>query len=110
MRGVSEVEIGGVQRGFKFGTYSMALTSEAEGIDLIELNRRLEKPSAHLKTLLGFLHAAAVSYCISKGQKADFTTADVADWLDEIGLDKGMDLIRVGLAVPNTPAPEAPGQ
>lgn len=106
---VSEVEIGGKTRGFKFGTYQLGVTCKAEGCDIVEVLRRLENPEQNLLTILNFLYGAAVAYNESKRLPVDFTPPDVSDWLDEIGLSEGMKLIKEGMASPNKEAPQSAG-
>jgi hypothetical protein len=107
---VREIKIGGKVRGFKFGTYALGIACREEDVDIIELGRRLNDASKHLLSIVNFLYAAAKSYCIANKLEVDFSPTDVGDWLDELGLDKSLEIIRAGLEVPNKEAPETPGQ
>lgn len=106
---VSEIEVNGVSRGFKFGTYAMAITCKEEGCSVTELGEKLQDPSNNLLTLLNFLYGAAVSYCKSKGVNPDFTASEVSDWLDEIGIDKAMSIITEGMKQPKNDLPPVTG-
>lgn len=60
---------------------------------------------------LYFLHGAACSYAISKGQKEP-NLDEVSDFLDELGQDVIMEMYINGLRTyypKNEPAPETPG-
>lgn len=102
---ISEIEVNGVKRGFKFGTYSMAITCKEEKCSVTELGNRLEKAEENLETILNFMYGAAVAYQKSKKLEVDFTPVDVADWLDVIGLEKSMLIIAEGLKQPKNDLP-----
>ncbi len=102
---ISEIQVGEVKRGFKFGTYSMAVTCKEEKCSVTELGKRLMNPEDNLETLLNFLYGAAVAYQKSKRLEVDFTPVDVSDWLDEMGLDKAMEIINEGLKQPKNDLP-----
>lgn len=108
MVGISEVEINGVKRGFKFGTYQLSIVCDIENCSLTEISARLKK--ANLTTVLNVLFAAAKSYCKSNKLPDDFDVVDVADWIDELGLDKGMELINKGLKAEDVKKKEQIGQ
>jgi hypothetical protein len=95
MKGISEIEVSGRKRGFKFGTYQLSIVCELEKCSLSELSNKLR--AANLSTVLNVLYAGAVSYCKSNKIDIDFEVVDVADWMDEIGLDQGMQIINKGL-------------
>lgn len=108
--GISEIEIGGVKRGFKFGTYAMGVACKEEGCDMVELTRRMDDAGNNILSVLNFLYGAAVAFSKSKKQEVDFTASDVSDWFDEVGLGEGMKILREGMKSPNGKALETPGQ
>jgi len=115
MRKEFEVEIAGKTRGFKFGTYQMGIACQEESlimnrpVDMVELGKRMDQGS--LITTLNFLYGAACAYCMSKKLPIDFGPVDVSDWMDEIGFDKSMEIIREGMRTPkNVEAPQTVGQ
>lgn len=107
---VAVIEASGRKRGFRFGTYQMGKAAACDKCDIIEMLKRIDAPGSNISTVLNFLYAAAVTYCEGNKEEVDFTVIDVSDWLDEVGLTKGMELIREGLATPNSPAPQPAGQ
>lgn len=106
-KSIFELEIGETVRGFKFGTYSMSITCQEENCTLGELIAKLD--NAPPLTVLNVIYGGAVAYCKSKKQKVDFDKSDVSDWLDELGFEVGMRMLKAGLEVyepKNWPAPE----
>lgn len=108
--GISEIEVSGIKRGFKFGTYAMGIACKEDNCDIVELTRRMEDPGNHILSVLNFLYGAAVAFCKSKKIEVDFTPVEVSEWFDEVGLGEGMRLLREGMHSPNEKAPETPGQ
>jgi hypothetical protein len=104
MRGISEVEIHGVKRGFKFGTYALSITCDLEKCTLSEIGDKLKKAS--LSTALHLLYGAAVSYCKTNKSTVDFEVTDIGDWMDEIGLAEGLRIIGEGLSTTKIEAPK----
>ena len=98
--GISEIEVGGVKRGFKFGTYALSVASELEKCSLTKIGERLKKGT--LTTALHLLYGAAVSYCKSNKLPVDFEVSSVADWMDEVGLEAGFGIISKGLGTVKT--------
>jgi hypothetical protein len=98
-RGIFEFEVGGVARGFKFGTYALGITEREEGRPVSEILAHLEFNSTPLPilTLLNIFYGSAVAYVESKKQKQDFVKSDVSDWLDELGLEKVYEMLMSGL-------------
>ena len=111
-KSIFELKIGDKLRGFKFGTYSMSITCQKENCTLGELITKLDGNVQPL-TVLHVIYGGAVAYCKSKKQKIDFEDIDVSDWLDELGFDVAMNLLRAGLEVyepKNSAAPQEVGQ
>jgi hypothetical protein len=97
--GIFELEINGKKRGFKFGTWAIAIACEMHGKPQSELYKDLgwgSNQEVDLKALMHMFYGAAVHYCDSKQIKVDFTPADVSDWLDEVGLEKTMEMFVAG--------------
>src|SRR5688572_1402738 len=109
-KSIFELQIGGKTRGFKFGTYSMSITCQKENCTLGELILKLD--DAQPLTVLHVIYGAAVAFAKSKKQTVDFDESDVSDWLDELGFETGMKLLRAGLEVyepKNSSPPGEPG-
>lgn len=98
MKGIIERDILGKSRGFKFGTYQMGLLSELQGTALSDLEN-VDADKNNFKTLINYLYSAAVSYCKSNKIQIDFTNVDVADWIDEIGLDEAGKIVSDGTEI-----------
>lgn len=99
MRGIFEFEIGGRKRGFKFGTYALAIACEKEacsvdvlfrkcGIPYLDADGEYKRDKVELKAFINLWYGAAVHFVKSSGKEIDFTDADVSDWCDELGLDR----------------------
>ena len=86
IRGQFELEAGGKNRGFKFGILASEYFCEMENITLKEMEGRLQNPTP--KTAINVAVAALRSYNESHGISEVVKRSDVADWLDEIGIDK----------------------
>lgn len=117
MKGTFEIEVDGVKRGFKFGTYAIAVACEKDGSDDInELFTRcgfIGDGNRSLKSLLNFFYGAAVNYAEHNGYEVDFNVANVSDWIDEIGMDKMNDLAAGGITAheaKNSQPPANPGE
>ena len=111
-KSIFELKIGEKTRGFKFGTYSMSITCQKENCTLGELIAKVSGDVQPL-TVLHVIYGGAVAYAKSKKQTVDFDESDVSDWLDELGFDVAMKLLREGLEVyepKNSAAPGEPGQ
>jgi hypothetical protein len=106
-KSIFELKIGDKVRGFKFGTYSMSITCQKENCTLGELILKISGEVQPL-TVIHVIYGGAVSYCKSKKLPIDFDESDISDWLDELGFEVGMKLLREGLEVyepKNSPAP-----
>jgi hypothetical protein len=108
MKGIFEFEVFEKKRGFKFGTYGISVACEKEGCSIDELYKKCGIPyngknglvksdKPNIKALLHLFFGAAVHYTEHKKQEVDFSVSDVADWLDEIGLEKINQIIVDGL-------------
>lgn len=98
-KGITEFEVSGVKRGFKFGTYALGITEKEEERPVSEILRQLEPKGVSLSilTLLNIFYGAAVAYSESKKQTQDFVKSDVSDWLDELGLEKVYEMLTNGM-------------
>lgn len=95
MRNNFEFDIDGKIRGFRFGTYAIAVAQKQNGAKSIgDLFTKLQVEGGDFITLLDLFYGAAMQYADHKKQKPDFSVSDVSDWLDEIGLEKTMELVR----------------
>jgi len=77
----------GKQRGLKFGTYTFRLINELAGTKTIsEVFDGLS--SGNMDFATHFYFACAKHYVLSKKQPVDFTSLEVMDWLDELGMER----------------------
>lgn len=77
----------GTQRGLKFGTYTFRLINELAGTKTIsEVFDGLA--SGDLIFTTHFYFACAKHYALSKKEIVDFTSLEVMDWLDEMGMEE----------------------
>ena len=82
-----EFEVFGKTRGFKLGTYTFKLINQEAGTKTIEeVFERMKSGATDFAST--FYFCCAKHYAMSKKQAIDFEEVDVADWLDELGLDK----------------------
>lgn len=102
MVGNIEFEIDGVTRGFRFGTWAVNIISKESGERDIkkifqkiqgyevknEKGEVIERVHPDTDMILTFFFGCASHYADHKKQKVDFRPVDVADWLDELGLEK----------------------
>lgn len=105
MKGIFEFEVQGKKVGFKFGTYALSVACEKEGdVDLNTLFKRCGfiytdekgKPKADKakpKSVLNLFYGGALHYAEDFNQPADFKVSTVANWMDEIGEAKLMEVI-----------------
>src|SRR5690606_36412024 len=85
---IVEFQFEGQKGGLKFGNQAVRLIMEMRGIrSLMDLMREMSDPG-NIPFVLDMLYCSAVSYAASNKIKVDFTKEDVADWMDEIGLDE----------------------
>lgn len=110
-KSIFELKIGDKVRGFKFGTYSMSITCQKENCTLGELILKISGEVQPL-TVIHVIYGGAVAYCKSKKLPIDFDESDISDWLDELGFEVGMKLLREGLEVyePKNSVAPATGQ
>jgi hypothetical protein len=116
MKGVFTFKLQDREVGFKFGTYAISVACDKESCNIGDLFERIgfnKDGNVNLRALLHVWYGAAVHYCHHINKEVDFNTANVSDWLDEIGLDKVRATYVDGLKqfVPkNYTAPEKAGQ
>lgn len=107
-KSIFELKIGEKTRGFKFGTLSMGIACEKENCTLGELSKKIDGNCQPL-TVIHIIYGGAVAYAKSKKLTVDFDESDIADWIDELGFETAMRLMKAGLEVyepKNWPAPE----
>lgn len=84
---ITEFEIGGKRRGFKLGTYTFKLINQVTGTKSIEeVFDKMKSKDSDFNLSVYF--CCAKHYAMSNKQPIDFEEVDVADWIDEVGLDK----------------------
>jgi hypothetical protein len=106
-KSIFEIQIGDTKRGFKFGTLSMGIACQKENCTLAELITKIEGDCQPL-TVIHIIYGGAASYAKSKKLPVDFDESTVADWIDQLGFELSMKLLRAGLEVyepKNSPAP-----
>lgn len=82
-----EFEIKGKKHGFKFGTYTFKLINQRAGTKTV--NEVFDKLKAEDQEFVStFYFCCAEHWAMSNDREIDFREVDVADWLDELGLDK----------------------
>jgi len=120
MKKIFEKEIDGVTVGFRFNMLTLGKACEMESCSVDQLYQRLgmtvkdgkqEQPT-DLKALVNFFTAAAINYKEGKNEKVDFTSHDVADWLDAMP-DDITEIMSMAFNVPlikNQTAPQTGGR
>ncbi len=103
-KGLVEIEILGEQRGFKFGIATMVMLCKVEGVELKEVQERID--SSRLETFANMMYCAAVQYA-KLYKKPEPSFEEVANWLDHIE-DKQGEIIKSAFAQPQDPNPVAP--
>lgn len=81
------VDIGGKQRPFKFGFNAIDIFCKEHGIGISEFGERfakIGKGSASVGELRDIVYAGLAGGALSSGDKIDFTTYQVGDWMDEL--------------------------
>lgn len=82
MNGYVKLDIGGKERGFKFGNYVIGMTIKDLGVNMVEFDKiALENPFLVFPVLM--YHAAAYNEKTAK-RIVDFDQMDVNVWIDEI--------------------------
>lgn len=86
-----EFEVFGKQRGFKLGTYTFKLINQLTGTKTVEevINKLKENDEGFT---CSFYFCCAKHYALSNKQEIDFQEVDVADWLDELGIERVMEI------------------
>jgi hypothetical protein len=120
-KGEYTMKLRGKDINLKFGVLSSAFFCEEEKITLsgkkkrdaagnvievIEegMSERLQNPSP--MTFINVFYAAAKAYNQRKGLQIDFTKEDVADWIDEIGLEEAAGILERAMQTYEEPAGE----
>lgn len=114
MKGIHEFDFDGKKRGFKFGTYAMAIAQKRSGAKgVVELLSKLQAGGGDFMTLLDLFYGAAENYAEHKKIPVDFTMSDVSDWVDEMGFEKAALMINEMLSQynpKNSTPPVNPGE
>lgn len=110
-KGIIELESNGIKRGFKFGSRSMTLFCESQGIGWKDAKEYLEKATKEYKVhiLVAFYHAGAVAYA-RLAKIPEPSLDDVFAWVDEIGMDTLDREVEKVHEIPNEAAPKQTGQ
>lgn len=89
---MTEFEIEGHKRGFKLGTYTFKLINKETGTKNIQdvLARLQQTDDQDFRC--SFYFCCAKHYALSNKQEIDFEEVDVADWMDEIGADRMLEM------------------
>jgi hypothetical protein len=106
-KSIFEITIGGVKKGFKFGTYSMGIACQKENCTLGELITKISGEVQPL-TVIHIIYGGAVSYAKSNKLPVDFDETNVSDWIDELGFETAMKLLQAGLDVYEPKNSDAP--
>jgi|SRR6187549_3111411 len=98
-------KVNGVDRGFKFGTYTARLIEEKSGdklsLFLEKMSGKTVEKDEHggvevippdLESQSKFYFCCALHWAKSNKISVDFDQVDVDDWRDELGVDKVSDL------------------
>jgi hypothetical protein len=86
-----EFEVSGVKRGFKLGTYTFKLINELAGTKTVEdVFNKLKTQDEGFTCV--FYFCCAKHYAMSKKIEVDFQEVDVADWMDDLGLEKILEI------------------
>ena len=95
-----EIEVNGEKKGFVFGTNTFRIIRGVTGIQSMEdvmtgLGNIDKKRSQleHVEFINDFLWSCAQDYARKMKLSMEFTTADVSDWMDEIGLQETMNIV-----------------
>lgn len=119
---IFEIEIEGKTVGFRFNMLAIGKACKLESCDVTELFSRITGEvesdeqgnvvkvvrQPDIEAVLNFFFAAAVNYTEGNKQKVDFTAQDVSDWLDFLGLETAMRMIRENLTTTKSKNMEAP--
>lgn len=80
--GYISVNLGGKQRGVKFGMYALTMFSKRTGKTLVPDDVITIKQAADI------VYCGLVNNCIVKEVDTDFTYEDVTDWVEEMFFDE----------------------
>lgn len=112
---VFEFQVGDKKVGFRFNMLAMGRACRLEKCTLDQLFERLginESGAVDLMAINNFLYAAAMNYTEGKSMTVDYTAPDVSDWIEEIGYDKTIQMVKDVFKTPeikNQPAPSETG-
>ena len=110
-----QVDIEGRQRGFRFGTYALAVACKESGCATVEQFFGsfigVDKPESQLN-ILNLFYGAACQYANHKKEPVDFNSTDVSEWLDLLGSEKVTEMFTEFLKTytpKNSTPPASPG-
>lgn len=108
-KSIFEIQIGDKVRGFKFGTLSMGYACQKINCTLGELSIKIDSETLKPLEVVYIIEGGARAYNVDKKIPIDFDESNVADWIDELGFEVGMKLLKAGLEIyvpKNSAAPE----
>jgi hypothetical protein len=109
--GTFKVDLEGRQVGFQFGTLAGAYTEEKSGISIFEIFNTINgKGKNSTRHLLNYFWGAAMAYREINGIEGEVTTAEVSQWMDEMGITKTFQIYIDSVKMPvikNGKAPKA---
>lgn len=73
------IELGGKNRGLKFGMGAFYICSKLNNLHYHELFDQLTKPTQGL--IIDLIYSALAFYAEDKGQRVDFNASNVAEWV-----------------------------
>lgn len=97
------LELGGKARGLKFNIGTLRCLKDVAGVDPLDFKAESDKFSDLLPYAEKILHAALLSNCLSKKEHADFTDADVSEWMNELDVPTITEIITLYNGIFSTP-------
>ncbi len=102
-KGKAEAKIGDKTVGFTWNMATLCMLGDLQNANMVQMGRLLISPK--FSTIQHFLYAGAVKRCQIENKKIDFTEDDAAQWIDELGILKCIELINNSFEVPTDPNP-----
>lgn len=81
-----EIRIGDVVRGFRTGLYGLSRAIDAAGVSQVAFFEGLAAGNTFY--FLCLFYGAAVHYARHRKQPVDFSDSDVAEWIEEAGMER----------------------
>jgi hypothetical protein len=89
MTGYIQLELGGKQRGVKFGNYALMEYSKINNTDVAEFNE-----ANPIKLCADLVYCGLKNNCFIKKEIEDFTQDDVLAWVDDMPMTQITDIIQ----------------